>query len=287
VFVHGLRGGKNSFIGDGFDWPKNMPAKISAGGIETRIDVFRLIYPAALTNWAQGSNPNFDDIVEKIIVALKPLRKKRYRSIGFVAHSLGGNIIASYLHAIKAEFGHPQRSQHGFVITLGTPYSGAHLAKLGQSLNWGGIMSGDLLESLKKDNLYLRMIRRFYEKTDGKSKRYDCRPVPLFVGYEKPVVSFMGFETFIVPRESAVGPIRNVIDEVDLKEFELSHVELAEPKSTNDVQYTWVLTKVKKAYQQLLDWPIIRYEKRETTVYDPYYLCSLIPFIDEDRAQLH
>jgi hypothetical protein len=34
-----------------------------------------------------------------------------YRSVGFIAHSLGGNVITAYIHSVKSELGHSARAQ--------------------------------------------------------------------------------------------------------------------------------------------------------------------------------
>ena len=46
------------------------------------------------------------------------------------AHSLGGNIVRSYLVHVTARYGHKALSRIRLVVTLGTPYEGADLANL-------------------------------------------------------------------------------------------------------------------------------------------------------------
>jgi pimeloyl-ACP methyl ester carboxylesterase len=282
VFVHGIGGDETTFTKDGFDWPAAMPTTISAAGKLTTIDVYRLNYSSTVARWASGTNPNFDDIVEAIIPALQPLREKRYRTIGFIAHSLGGNIMASYLHSIKAEFGHPQRSQHGFLIALGTPFNGAYMANIAQRVPFLHTLNPDLLESLEENNLYLRMLRRFSEKTRGKGKRYDCRPVPLYVAFEGPLASLFGIGIFVVTESSAANSIHvQIVDRANIKGFPLDHMQLAAPRSGDDEIAQWVMSKIENAYARVEGWPGERIHAKNAVVGDENYLCSRIPFIPE------
>src|SRR5262245_32771964 len=87
VFVHGIYGNRDTFRNEvsKFDWPKQFPRVIS----NRRIDVFKLNYESALWSWAKGTEASFREIADGVVDALKPLRKRQYRSIGFIAHSFG------------------------------------------------------------------------------------------------------------------------------------------------------------------------------------------------------
>jgi hypothetical protein len=152
VFVHGIYGSRETFRNPvtNFDWPAGFP-RIVAG---RTVDTYILDYETRLVSWAKGTQPDFSEIDDAVFNALKQLRKSNYRSIGFVAHSLGGNIATSYIHGVKSRFGHAERSQHAFVITLGTPVLGADVANLASTLKAKLGMSDPLLESLKKDSLF-------------------------------------------------------------------------------------------------------------------------------------
>jgi hypothetical protein len=59
VFVHGIFGDEDTFISGDFDWPKNMPAEF--GG--RPVDIYRIKYSTALSNWFRTDTATFDDVV--------------------------------------------------------------------------------------------------------------------------------------------------------------------------------------------------------------------------------
>lgn len=183
VFVHGVFGGEETFKNSetNFDWTERFPSRIK----DRQVDVFRLSYKTALLSWAKENNPNFEDVAGSVMDALAPLRKREYRSIGFIAHSLGGNIVSTYIHMIKTKLGHPHRSQHAFVITLATPVLGSQIADLGSILKASLGMRDELLESLKEGNLYLKMLNEFRGLEGTRERWFVCRPVHLHAAYEK------------------------------------------------------------------------------------------------------
>jgi hypothetical protein len=144
VFVHGIWGGNTTFKNSAsdFDWPSKMPRLING----RPVDIFKLIYTTDLLAWAAGTNPSFDQLAEAVMTAMKPLRLAGYRSIGFIAHSLGGNVVSTYVHSVKTALGHPQRSQNAFIITLATPVLGAQIADRVSDLKSVLHMSDPLLD---------------------------------------------------------------------------------------------------------------------------------------------
>ena len=122
------------------------------------------------------------------------------------------------------------------------------------------------LSLLKDNNIYLRMLRLLGEKTDGKSIRFGCRPVLLYVGYEQ---------------EGVVGPItvvseRNAVGEAtarvarDVKGFRVDHFEIAKPAGLNDPIHLFVQESIEDAYTMVAAWPA-GVDK----------LCSDAKFVDE------
>lgn len=152
VFVHGIYGTATTFRNaNGFDWPANFSQSVE----RTNVDVFLLNYETELLSWAKGKSPTFLDLSNSVLDAMALLRKRRYRSIGFIAHSLGGNVVSTYIHRVETKIGHPQRSQHAFVITLATPVLGSQIANIAGPLKRLLQMDDDLLRSLTVENLYL------------------------------------------------------------------------------------------------------------------------------------
>jgi hypothetical protein len=99
-----------------------MPAEF--GG--RPVDIYRINYTTALRNWFRTDTTSFDDVVYSIYFKMYPedgttaeLAPNRYRSVNFIAHSLGGTVVAALIHTVKSERGHDDRSRFGFTITLG------------------------------------------------------------------------------------------------------------------------------------------------------------------------
>ena len=246
VFVHGIYGGEETFKNiAGFDWPKEFPSSVDG----RRVDVFRLNYQTALLSWAKERNPRFSEVAVAALDALAPLRKRQYRSIGFIAHSLGGNIVSTYIHMVKTKVGHPQRSQHAFIVTLATPVLGAQIADLAAMLKAALRMNDDLLNSLKSGNLYLEMLNEFRQEEDDKARRYVCRPVHLHAAYE---AKYLG-PVLIVSRDSAAESISKLAKS-PVVGFPLDHSQIAKPSGPDHAVYRWVLDRVEDEYRRVATW---------------------------------
>lgn len=269
VFVHGIYGGEATFVNPetGFNWPRQLPMAI--GG--RTIDVYTLQYQSQMLSWARGSNPDFVAVANSMYEALAPVRKRQYRSIGFVAHSLGGNFVSTYLHQVKTKRGHPARSQHAYVITLATPILGAQIADQGSFLKSLLGMNDGLLQSLSKENLYLRMLTEFREGEGGKAAMYGCRPVHLHAAYEEKELG----PVLVVPQDSAVEPISKVVAS-PVVGFKLDHTRIAKPSSASHEVFLWVNDRVTTELARLDQWEASRKSKPAN-----HKLCDVVPFIQE------
>lgn len=251
VFVHGIYGDEGTFKNPatGFDWPSRFPRRIR----DRDVDVYRLNYQSALLSWAKQSNPDFKDVAAAFVKELRPLRVKRYRSIGFIAHSLGGNLTSTYIHAIKSGQGHPERSQHAYIITLATPVLGSDVASLASPLKQVLQMDDRLLASLTKNNLYLQMLLEFREAEDEKGFRYGCRRVNLHAAFEQARV---GPVTVVSPDSAALSISTLVASPVI--GFPLDHFAIAKPRDRTDPVYRWVQDKVAGEFGRLEEWDLLR-----------------------------
>jgi hypothetical protein len=247
VFVHGVFGDVDTFKNSqaNFDWPAQFPKTVQ----NRAVDVYRLGYTTTLLSWAKGKNPEFDEVAKTVYDALKPLRMRQYRSIGFIAHSLGGNVVSTYIHFVKTTRGHAARSQHAFVITLATPVLGTQAADLGLLLKSILGMNDDLLESLKEDNLYLRMLKALRIQEKSRQKLFGCRPVTLHAAFEER--SMGPFR--IVNESSAADSVRKQVDS-EIKGFPLDHSAIAKPDSAQHAVFTWVNDLIKSEYERLAKW---------------------------------
>jgi hypothetical protein len=273
VFVHGIYGNDATFKNEatGFDWPAQLPNCLPVGPECRRIDVFRLDYRTALLAWASRSNPSFEDIATAMLDVMKPLRKRQYRSIGFIAHSLGGNLVSTYIHMVNNRFGHPQRAQNAFVITLATPVLGSQVANLASVLKEELGMNDPLLTSLEQNNLYLSMLNEFSREEDEKAGRYLCRPVDLHAAYEE---RYLG-PLLIVGPQSAAIPISATVSSPIIG-FPLNHLQIAKPKGLADPVYEWVMGLVTREYVRLASW-----DESHRNASPQNHLCGQIPFIPE------
>jgi hypothetical protein len=268
IFVHGIYGGEDTFKNTQtqFDWPSELPRSING----RQIDVFKLMYHSRLVGWARGENTSFDELALEIMATLKPLRRAGYNSIGFIAHSLGGNIISTYIHSLKTTFGHPQRSQNAFVITLATPVLGAQIADIYSTLKSALGMSDPLLQSLKADNLYLKMLSQFRELEGVPQQNYRCRPVHLHAAVEQKHLGPL----LIVNPESAVLPLSRLVNS-PIVGFPLDHLAIAKPENSDSAVYRWALERIADEYKRISEWD-------EGHKGNPARrLCELIDFIAE------
>ena len=269
VFVHGIYGGADTFKNSstGFDWPVKFPEKIQ----QRPVDVFKLMYETAMLSWAKGSNPDFQEVVNAAFAVMTPLRKRQYRSIGFIAHSLGGNIVSTYIAILTERFSHPQRSQNAFVITLATPVLGAQIADLAGELKSVLGMNDALVTSLANNNLYLRMLDEFRRYENEKSARYGCRPVHLHAAYEEKYIGPL----LVVSPDSAVNSIGDLTNS-PIVGFNLNHIQIAKPAGIDDPVYKWAMGRVDDEYTRLAVWDASRASAPANLK-----LCAQMPFIPE------
>jgi hypothetical protein len=273
VFVHGIYGSDDTFknTSTGFDWPAKLPNCIELGPYCRHIDVFRLSYRTALFSWAKGNNPSFEEVAKGILDAMKPLRQRQYRSIGFIAHSLGGNVVSTYIHMLKTKLGHPQRSENAFVITLATPVLGAQIADLGTVLKHELGINDPLLRSLEQNNLYLTMLNEFREEEVVKEGRYSCRPVHLHAAYEKKYIGPL----LVVSPNSAATSISKIVNSPVIG-FQLNHIEIVKPPDESSPVYQWALNLIKTEYVRLETWDVAHKNAPAAN-----RLCELQSFIPE------
>lgn len=201
-FIHGIYGDDTTFKGGTFDWPEHIPDVIQG----RKIDVFRIEYRSALVSWLENGVGSMDEIVDAMVEKFydeagknRFLDTKQYRSAGFIAHSLGGNVIAAFLHSVKSLWGHKERARYPFVVTLGTPVNGAEIANVLRTAKRLLGMRDRLLDSLERDNTFLRMMERWKWAEGAKARRFDCRPVDLYVGVEGTLLPYWR----VVPTSSA------------------------------------------------------------------------------------
>jgi len=250
VFIHGIWSSGETFKNGDFFWPANIPTEI--GGL--RVDVYQIEYRTKLFAWLRKDISTLDEVVYSVFSGMQQqVLNKKYKAIGFVAHSLGGNVITSYLHTVKTELGHEARSRHAFVITLGTPTDGSDYEALGRWIKTLFLMEVQqqdrLLESLRRDNTFLRMLAHWRYSENSKASRFECRPVKMFVGLEgAPMYTMRIVSASSAQYFQSVG--------TETKRFDgLDHSQLSKPPGKNDgAVYDWVDGILTKEVARLAEW---------------------------------
>ena len=218
VFVHGLTGSRETWQhANQTYWPK----LISDDDKMSEFDVFRIDYDS----FARGESPDVDAIDDLFYDQLK--RLVDYKSITFIAHSLGGLIVQRYLQHVNNLDTHIMLNKYRIVILLGTPSEGSDLARYAEWLS-----KNPTLRILKdyKGNDYLKLLGKQMWYTMQKHDITGCSSLRFFAAYE-------GLDT---------GPIRVVQKSsataraFACKKFERDHIALAKPSSGDDVLYTSV-----------------------------------------------
>lgn len=247
VFVHGIYGGAETFRNSStkFDWPSNIPESIFG----RLVDVYKLNYDSELANWA-NKQITFPQLSRSVFERLKPLRQKRYRSINFIAHSLGGNVAAAYLLQVKNRLGTANLAQHGFVIMLATPTDGAAVADVvGRLKRILGMQRDPLLETLEVRNQLLEFLWNLREANIERLALRRCRPVNLHAAFEQKRIAGVT----IVTKESAGKHISKLLNS-GIVGFQLDHVSIAKPARPDDLVYEWVRQRVDEEFARMELW---------------------------------
>ncbi|RYY73307.1 MAG: hypothetical protein EOO52_18035 [Gammaproteobacteria bacterium] len=247
VFVHGIYGDRDTFINPDtkFNWPEQMPLKFG----ERSVDIFLLNYQTELIAWTKHANPEFTDLTDAVYAAMKPLRVRQYRSIGFIAHSLGGNVVSTYIHYNKTARNHPASSQHAYVVTLATPVLGAQIADIGEHLKSAFGMQDTVLASLQKNNLFLQMLLKFRKLEGNKREMYGCRAINLHAAYEEKHIGPL----LVVDRDSAGQSVADLTSS-PIVGFNLNHFSIAKPTNQQHEVYRWVNQRIEDEFVRLSTW---------------------------------
>jgi hypothetical protein len=275
VFVHGIYGSRETFYNarTGFDWPKMLPETLptDARGGFTHVDVYVIEYRSAMLSWARGDNPSFEAVATTVFRLMAPVRKKQYRSIGFIAHSLGGNIVSTYIHMVNTRYGHANRAENAFVVTLATPVIGAQVADIFGLAKNQVFINDHLLQSLESGNLYLRMLNEFRAAEDPKAESYGCRAVHLHAAIEQ---KYLG-PVLVVSPQSAGASISEMVSS-PVVGFPLNHMEMAKPTGPDDPLYLWVMDRVGDEYRRMSDW-----QESHAQAAPEFFLCQRAPLLPE------
>jgi hypothetical protein len=150
---------------------------------------------------------------------------------------------------VKSALGHEARAQNKFLITLGTPANGAQIANVAVLIKNILGLQDPLLESLQRDNTFVRMLAFWRNFENSKAASFQCRPLNLYVGVEgKPMYGMT-----VVSEEYAKKPYNSMTQGFRVFE-EYDHGRLAKPVDANDPVFVWVRDIIKKERKCTDDW---------------------------------
>lgn len=232
VFVHGIYGDVSTFQNGCFDFPSSLQKELSMVNINT--SVYRLTYTTQLFNWSKNNDLLFVDLANLVMDAMKPVTRSKPKSIGFIAHSLGGNVVNTYLITTKLRYGHMVKAQHAYIITLDTPFFGAQIANMASAIKSAlRMQNDDLLKSLSLNNLYLEMLQLMIRYESSKGEEFGCRPTNLYVLYsKKPMygIPVTPDDTYIKLRKFIA---RKGVQMDEPKGYNLDHAQIAKPENAD------------------------------------------------------
>jgi pimeloyl-ACP methyl ester carboxylesterase len=222
IFIHGITGSPKTW-GDPSTplyWPKMLSAEPS---LSDDLDIYQIDYDG--TKFLGPAAVAIESALELEVDKL--LLERKYSKVIFIAHSLGGIFVRTYLLHVKLNYGHAALSRFRLVITLGTPNLGSSLANLARlaSLNeqirvLRPIDVNDFAQLVNKS------LREIQTKHEG------CLSLRSFAAFEKKPVLGLGI---VVSEESATK------DAFGKQGFNRNHIQLPKPQSTNPVDpvYGW------------------------------------------------
>lgn len=232
IFVHGILGSKDTWLNKDTNayWPDLLARDPDLNDID--------IYRADYENYLLRAGPSMEEVLQSFSRGMQPIHRRKYRSIQFIAHSLGGLVVRRYLVHITNRYGHWELNRYRQVIMLGTPIDGSYFATISEYAS-----QNQLLRVLTpiRENDFLQMMT--VSVNDIIFKREQCPSLNFYVGYEKKAL----FLNKIVSPESATSSImcppptdsdsdwRNCI-----RGFDRDHISLVKPADASDDVYKWV-----------------------------------------------
>ncbi|MBK9948286.1 MAG: hypothetical protein IPP12_14010 [Nitrospira sp.] len=193
-------------------------------------DIYRIDYETGVLTGAPISK-----IRQSFAQAMDAARHMgNYKTIQFIAHSLGGNIVRDYLVYIKTGMGHGALNQFRQVFLLASPGEGSYLSQIPKI-----VMNHPQLRILTPltNNDYLGLLNDTWGQLLGKRDRFSCPSISIKVAYEQLPVPPLGI---IVTEESASSFTLSAKGYLDKKGFNRNHIDIVKPTGFNDPVYQWV-----------------------------------------------
>jgi pimeloyl-ACP methyl ester carboxylesterase len=221
IFVHGILGSRETWVNP--QTRAYWPELIASDPQLREFDVARLDYEGYLL----AAGPSIEDVVADMQKAVASLNTLKYRTVQFIAHSLGGNLVRRYLLHVKARYGHRYLSRFRLVITLGTPGKGSYFAKIAQLASTNQQLR--VLQPLQVND-WLQMLNATLRDLSDKHKNTYCSSLKFAAAVETEPTAV----GIVVDQASAIEGADNYML------FARDHVWLAKPASQADDVYKWV-----------------------------------------------
>jgi pimeloyl-ACP methyl ester carboxylesterase len=220
IFVHGIFGARDTWVNA--KSKAYWPMLIAEDPDLASFDVARIDYESYLIK----AGPSIEGVEKDLQDAIQTLNTSKYRTVQFIAHSLGGNLVRRYLLHVKASYGHKYLSRYRLVIMLGTPEGGSYLGAVAKLASH----NQQLRVLVPIDgNDWLQMLNATIIDLRDKHQRTFCPSLKFAAAIETQPL----FGLTVVPRKDAVT------DADIYREFPRNHSSLVKPVSREDVVYKW------------------------------------------------
>lgn len=232
IFIHGLCGDAKATWTNAtthFVFPEELARDFSSENQPAYIMSFDYV-----TRLQEG--PSILSIADQLEFEISELLKKRpYRTLRIVAHSMGGLVAREYILRSQTR-AHPQLRVTNLVL-LGTPNNGSELAELARLVPEHRQVQE--LRHIDKGNTYLESLNKDWNRE--------------FKGGAHPrhVLMYAGYEELPVPVVGKVVKLSSAISYADqTMGFQEDHVSIAKPKERT-VLYRWVKAKLEESLTKI------------------------------------
>ncbi|WAN69957.1 NB-ARC domain-containing protein [Moorena producens JHB] len=247
VFVHGLGGDPRGTwhpqhgINDENFWP------VWLGKDQLGLNIWSFGYDAKATNWKSNSSMPLFDLASNLLDWLHSCNLGK-RPLIFITHSMGGLLVKEMLNSAQTFKNQGILKQTKGIVFLGTPHTGAHLAKLIDNIRILARTTVSVNE-LKAHAPQLRKLNEWY--------RQNVRSLGIATNVYYETQKLKGI--LVVDEDSANPGIK------DVKPFAIpkNHIDLCKPESQNSLVYLGVKTFI----EECLNTPVRLTDDSNGTVY--------------------
>ena len=205
------------------------PDMIAHDSTTKTFDIYRVDYHTGILRGVRVSR-----IIESLFRAMDLAEAMgKYKTIHFIAHSLGGIVVRNYLLALKSFRGHWALNQFRQIILIGSPGGGSYLAAIASIIDNNPQLR--ILLPINRND-YLELLNDSWDGIVSK-RRGICPTILLTVAYEQSPIPGLGI---VVTEESATGYLSHEYGTWRAKGFERNHFNIVKSRYPDDPVYKWV-----------------------------------------------